>query len=286
MSIFDIFGTTEAPQKEGDIRQFVASVKKEGLALSNRFSARVGLPKTLQGRGYTPETSKKLFLYCDTATLPGIAYSTTAARTYGEIREMPYERTFDPVVLTFYIDNSFIVKGFFEDWQNSIQNNVTREIQFYDNYTTLVDIFVYDVANNSRYLCRLHEAYPKIVAPIQLDYASKDVMKLNVTMQYKYWTSQAFAAPASKQRGWISTIFGDAVEDAVGSITNSLPIPSDYFSNFNQFQETYNDLSNGNNIGNAFNNVINNPTPAILNTQPTFTNETLAQVAGSTFRVI
>ena len=35
----------------------------------------------------------------------------------------------------------------------------------------------------------LYECYPKSINSIQLDYSAKDVMKINVTMQYKYWLS-------------------------------------------------------------------------------------------------
>jgi hypothetical protein len=34
----------------------------------------------------------------------------------------------------------------------------------------------------------LHEAYPKIMQPIQLDTSSKEIMKINLTLQYKWWS--------------------------------------------------------------------------------------------------
>ena len=40
------------------------------------------------------------------------------------------------------------------------------------------------------YSIKLMECYPKTIGAIQLDYANKDVMKLNVTLTYRYWIKE------------------------------------------------------------------------------------------------
>ena len=42
------------------------------------------------------------------------------------------------------------------------------------------------------------ECYPKAVSAIQMDYGSKDLMKIQVTMQYKNWRGVAGEAAASE----------------------------------------------------------------------------------------
>ncbi|MBV5342203.1 hypothetical protein JZU68_00815, partial [bacterium] len=52
-------------------------------------------------------------------------------------------------------------------------------------------IQVQDLQDNSRYDMILHECYPKTVGSIQLDHNNKDVMKLTVTMQFKWHETHA-----------------------------------------------------------------------------------------------
>jgi hypothetical protein len=48
---------------------------------------------------------------------------------------------------------------------------------------------VYDADEKQRYIVTLYECYPKSIGAVQLDYSSKEVMKLQVSMNYKYWIS-------------------------------------------------------------------------------------------------
>ena len=51
-----------------------------------------------------------------------------------------------------------------------------------------------------RYSVALYECYPKTIGSIQMDQASKDVMKLSVGMQYKYWSVTPVAELADGQK--------------------------------------------------------------------------------------
>lgn len=136
-----------------------------------------------------PANIKKTMLFCDSATLPGVNFSTVQNRTFGEPREVPYEKLFDTCQLTFHVDKNLMVKGLFDQWIQSIQNPVTRTWSYYRDYTTEMKIEVQDLADNTRYEMTLYECYPKTISAINLDNSSKDTMKLTVTFQYKYWTS-------------------------------------------------------------------------------------------------
>lgn len=165
--------------------EFIASIKNNGLSRSNRYAVNIAKPFTIDDY-----TFRQILLYCDQTQLPGVNYSTIQNRSFGEFREVPYEKLYGDINLSFYVDRELYVKQFFDTWINSIQNNETRTFNYYDQYTTEMSIDVQDIQDNSRYRVTLYECYPKTIAPIQLDYASKDVMKMAVTLQYKYWTSK------------------------------------------------------------------------------------------------
>lgn len=178
------------------LKDFISEIKKGSLARSNRFAIGFTPPKTTQKPyigGADPATLRKVILFCDQVQLPGVNYSTVQNRVFGEFRETPYEKLFDNINMSFYVDNDMKVKSLFDNWINSIQDGTTRTFNYYDNYTTDMTIEVQDINDKTRYQVKLFECYPKTIGSIQMDYASKDVMKLSVTMQYKYWTADAKA---------------------------------------------------------------------------------------------
>jgi len=202
--------------KSKSIQDFVSQVKSGALARQNRFAILFTPPA-----GVNPQALQKVLLFCDTVQLPGVNFSTVQNRTYGEFREVPYEKLYDAVNMTFYVDNDLKVKELFDRWIDTIQNPITRNFNYYNNYVTNMVIEVQDINDNTRYEMTLYECYPKNLGSISLDQASKEVMKLPVTMQYKYWT----ATPVSQ-------------------LKDGQKIPSTWYEqlakNFTGFQETLN----------------------------------------------
>jgi hypothetical protein len=143
---------------------------------------------------------RKVLLFCDQIQLPGVNYSTTQIRTFGEFRETPYEKLYDNLTMSFYVDNDMKIKGLFDEWIGSIQDPITRTFSYYDQYISEMKIEVQDLQNKTRYEMTLYECYPKNIGSIQLDYANKDYMKMQVTMQYKYWTATPISPLADGQK--------------------------------------------------------------------------------------
>jgi hypothetical protein len=170
------------------LNEFIAQVKTIGMARTNRFSVILTPPIKLPRLGN--EGLKNILLFCDQVQIPGLNLATIQNRSFGEFREVPYEKLYGDLQMSFYVDNNLAVKGLFDDWMNLIQSPNSRTFEYYDNYVTTMQIEVEDIANRIRHRTYVYEAYPKTVAPIQMDYASKDVMKMQVTMQYKYWKTE------------------------------------------------------------------------------------------------
>lgn len=164
--------------------EFISHVKSVGLARTNRFSVVLAPPKGMGG--YFSELNSILML-CDQIQLPGVNLATTQNRSFGEFREVPYEKLYGDIQLNFYVDNNLAVKNFFDQWMAVIQSPTTRTFEYYENYISDMTITVEDLEDNTRYSVVAYECYPKTVSPIQMDYSNKDVMKMQVTMQYKYW---------------------------------------------------------------------------------------------------
>lgn len=215
---------------------FVSNVKA-GVAKPQYFTVQLKLPADLDGafRQHMP----KVILFCDQAQIPGLSFSTAQVRSYGEFKEVPYEKLFEQVNLSFYVDSDMIVRKLFDNWVGLIQNPVTREFNYPKYYISdTVDIIVSDVENQDRYKVTLHKVYPKAVSPIQLDYSAKDVMKLQVTLSYQYATSEALAKYTKEGDNPLTSLANEMPNYGYGFNPISA-IPVDYFNDFSKFQETY-----------------------------------------------
>lgn len=166
------------------IKEFTAAVKNNGLARTNRYAVIMSLPK---GMVFNNDITKKALMFCDQVQLPGTNFSTTQNRTFGEFRETPYEKLYEHINLSFYVDRDMQVKELFDRWNDTIYNPVTRTFNYYNNYTTDITIEVQGLDGQPNYWVDLHECYPKSIGAVQLDYASRDVMKLSVSMAYKWF---------------------------------------------------------------------------------------------------
>ena len=165
----------------------ISSIKKAGLARNNRYRIVLTKPKSLESNK-TIFDIPKLQLYCEQVNLPGLNVNTFGTRTYGETREAPYEFNYEPINLTFYSDTEMNIKYFFDAWIKSIQKGNSRTYNYYNDYICdQMDIIVENIDDEETYRMTLFEVFPKIVTPIQLDYGSKDIMKVSVTLEYKYW---------------------------------------------------------------------------------------------------
>lgn len=149
--------------------------------------------------------SREVWMMCEQAMLPGLNIMTAEVRTYGEIRESPYGITYQPVNLTFLLDNTMDGKRLFEDWSNKIFNRNTRTAGYYDNYVGTVKIYQTDADGNIIYAVELREAFPKTIQDVQLGYENKELLKLNVAMAFKYWVevdhlgNEISTVPVNKQ---------------------------------------------------------------------------------------
>lgn len=232
--------------KPRPLNDFISEIKKDGLARSNRFNVVIGKPTGMNGNANA--ALRLLTLYCDQTSLPGISFGSQPVRTFGENREVAYERNFEQISLTFYVDRNLEVVSFFENWANLIVDPTTRSMGYYNNYISSINIYVQDVSEKTVHQITLEEAYPKTISPITLDYGSKDVMKLQVSFAYKYHKG----IPVSNGTGEIDTrtMYNIATQDvqgfaqdyaAINGLIGNSTIPEMYYSNFNQYQQQLND---------------------------------------------
>lgn len=223
------------------LNDFISEIKRGGLARQNRFTVSVGSGST---------NGRIVQLFCEQAILPSLSFSSAAVKTYGESREVIYDRNFESITLSFLVDKNMEVKTYFDKWMDIVIDPDTRNPGYYANYIRDMAITIQDTKDNDTYISVLYEAYPKTISAVSLDYNSKDVMRIQVTFNYKYHINTQLST--SRGEPDIKNALGFNLPDPYklsrqlgnylkGSATNALSTSSLYFSNFNQYQQQLND---------------------------------------------
>lgn len=198
------------------LNEFISKVKSTGLAKTNRYRVTIATPALM------PEfmnSGRLITLFCESTSLPGQVVATTHQNIMGEPREFPYSKFYDNITLSFYIDNNFEVKGFFDNWLNSVSNTQNKITSYYKDYiapTVLIEVLPMD-SEVSTYSITLHEAYPKGISPIRLSADSRDIAKIGVSLNYKYYTTSHVASTKYQT----IDITNDATQDLQSLITAS-----------------------------------------------------------------
>ena len=166
----------------------------------NQFKSRIGgelahpayFRVMFAGAIVKSEEARVLAFLCNQAQLPGRAFATIDYTTHGPIRKIPYQNIYDDVVMSFYVKQDMGAKELFQEWQNFIcDNNTDNEFNYFDDYVTDIVIEQFDASGKATYGCKLIDAYPLMVAPIQVDWGDKDAfMNLQVTFAYHHWREE------------------------------------------------------------------------------------------------
>ena len=235
------------------LQDFVAKVKQVGVAPANKFAVTFTPPTVVRNKMPNADLNM-ILMFCDQAALPDQNVSTAQLRTYGEVREMPYENLYGNINMSFICDSDFHVKTFFDTWIQNISDPNTRHMNYYRDYTSNeISIMMMNMAGKNVYQVKLYECYPKQVQAITVDYASKDFVKVQVSMNYKYWRSFPISdtrVTDPSQTSQISNLLPSFYDDSSFDIINDRAnpafswVPQQYMNSFDKYQSMYNDTLN------------------------------------------
>ena len=161
-----------------NINQVKSNILK-GFARPNLFRVEIS--------GVTASKQGKYQMSCFQAQIPGHNIATTD-KDIG-FRSIAYQKIFSDVILGFYVDANLSQLKFWQEWIDQIIDKKTNHHRYYDDYVTEVKITQKNRLGHPVATWTLHDAYPKQVDPVQLDYGTNDaVMTCNATITYRHFT--------------------------------------------------------------------------------------------------
>lgn len=203
------------------LSEFITKVKTEGLLTGTHYYIRFGR-----------ENSRDVMMMCDSFNLPGLSNSTTDVRIFGENREVPYMPLYPSLDLSFILDRRMQIKSFFDTWSNQVINQKTRNVGYYNDYTnTDLDLIITDKEGKAIYCVRVYEAYPKAIQDIRFGFDVKDIIRLNVTLAFKYWEKiDVDESGNQNSNAAIPTVSGSLMDQL--KTTGLVTIPTESFGSF------------------------------------------------------
>jgi hypothetical protein len=230
------------------LSDFISEVKTRGLANPSKFMVTIAQPRGISFNNAS-DSLRLMRLFCDQTQLPDQNISTAQLRTYGEVREMPYENLYGNVNFSFYCDSNYIVKNFFDTWIQSISDPDTRHWNYYENYIAPnIDILMFNNDGRAVYGVKLFECYPKQMQAVTIDYAAKETLKVNISMNYKYWRSstisdvtQGSTIQDNNRFNNLGSDFsnrdGFSTRSLFSQVNSAFEIPNEYFNDFGGYQD-------------------------------------------------
>ena len=202
-----------------------------GYAQPNKYEVLIHPPAKLGGGGFENVFSgmerksaiREISMRCEAVQLPGRNLSTgTDSNIYGPTREVVEGVTYaEDLNMVFQASSGLDERVFFENWQRQAFNEKTWNIGYYKDYVGTIDIYLLDKQNQRRYGLKIHEAFPKTISQIDLNYApSGEIIKTQISFSFRYWTALNI-----NQQGpdVFNEIFKTVVNSAERTLTRNIP---------------------------------------------------------------
>lgn len=160
----------------------------------------------------------------DSFAQPGISMATTEIKRYGvgPIERKPYLPIFTDQQFSFINDTDGLVHKFFYLWMNAIagydelpRGNAEKdifgklpfEVEYKDNYKTIINIYIYNENQNKVGVVQLMDAYPLFVGDISRSWGDQSsFVKFPVTFTFSHWKyedlPESLDPQESRSRAW------------------------------------------------------------------------------------
>jgi hypothetical protein len=125
--------------------------------------------------------------------MPSKQFSTTEQRIYGIGKTVPYDTSYEPILLTMLNPQDWSTRKFWDEWLDHIQPPGSKNMRYYKNMIGQIEISHYDeettIINPSqaRYTVVLTEAWPERISAYAMGYDNADFGNFEISIRYKQW---------------------------------------------------------------------------------------------------
>jgi hypothetical protein len=156
------------------LSQFSAELRARNIAKPSMYYVELIAPKIFLDNSNNLDASdiKLVSMWCHAAQTPQSNIDTADDyREAGTRRKFAYDRDYQNLVLSFYIDQEYKIKRFFDQWRHAITPQ-RLNFGFPDDYTTpSLKVYIINQEGIPTYCYDYSNVFPKTVQSIELSYA-------------------------------------------------------------------------------------------------------------------
>lgn len=202
-----------------NINSFKQNVSDYGYLYTNAFEVYIATPQvifnSLVGGGAavpTQRIAQNLKFRIDQVRAPGLSLMTTDINRYGlgATQKMPINSQFQEISFSMMLDEYGEIWQYWYQWLRAINDATgtenqlpTYKVEYKDQYSTVMQIVMYDHYGNAINKINLFEAFPTAIREIPLAWGDNQIVKLNISVAYTNFTiegsqEQKQPVPASR----------------------------------------------------------------------------------------
>ena len=182
------------------LSNFMSELRTRNISRPNLYYVEIIPP------GVTKTANKLVSMWCSSAHTPQVDISTND--TYldnGTRRKFAYDQDYQNLVLTFYIDQDFEIKKFFDDWKQSVISN-KRNFGYPADYTAdVLNLYIINQNDVATYKYEYSRVFPKLIQQVELSYANGNAIS-TFSVEFVY-----------------EEVYVTSIDAATGSKTTSKP---------------------------------------------------------------
>ena len=177
------------PKAHNNLNNFLSEVRSQLLPRSDRFEVTFGFPAALQNQ---KGGIKLATLFCEEATIPGLAASTNPIRigAWTEYRTSNVDFLGSEYVFTFLVDDGWELRHLFESWINLSSNLKSKEVAYQDNVKGTIDIKTLHTNGEVSEFWRLQDVTPKILNVTPIAWSNTGFLRTTLSVSSTYWTKE------------------------------------------------------------------------------------------------
>jgi len=213
-----------------DLNQF--QTRSNSFARPNRFEAIIIAHSTLQTDAVQAEplnqiqtqkaasnvdASRFVSLRLAQVQMPGRNIRTvTNENIYGPTHEVAQGLTFaEEITCVFYLSDDHSEKQFFTDWQDTIIDQKTYNVSYYNEYVTTMLVHQLDRNDVITSTVEIRDIFPKTISVLDYGQATNnDILRLTVGFAFREWAPyiKDVGRPYDQYREEITTGFNPAIQ--------------------------------------------------------------------------
>jgi hypothetical protein len=157
------------------LSQFTAELRTRNVARANQYYIEIVPPMIFskQIKGFSATDMNLVSMWCHTAMTPQTNILTNDDYLEaGTRRKYAYDQDHQNLTLSFYVDQQFAVKRFFDQWKQAIVPQ-RRNFNYPEEYTSdSLNLYLLDSTGKPTYKYEYAKVFPKSINTLDLSYAS------------------------------------------------------------------------------------------------------------------